>query len=175
MKKITKTSPKSKPSSIKTSFKTRPKFNIFVIIGAVLLVIAIPIALYLLGQNSDNRNQAAGQQTSCVEQCPGKDGVLRNCTPPEADGSSQDSICNQKGRVEICGGKTYVCNKPSGKWTVVTPTPAPITCGWCGAGCGPIKKNQVCPMIAAPAGYACIPDKNQKTCVKVRVDIPIRR
>lgn len=265
MKNITKTTPNTKTSSAK--IKPKPKFNLLAIIGAVLLVVAIPLALYLLSQNSDNRNQAAGHQGKCVEQCPGSDGVLRNCTPPEADGSSQDSLCNQKGRVELCGGKKYICSKANGKWipaqptlncgwcgkscgpvknnqvcpmiappanaaclpdqenhkcvivakppqkptctprlpcmdpapgkpacmpklaegswfcpkpTIVikptaTPTPVPVTCGWCGTGCGPIKKNQVCPMIAPPAGYSCVPDKNKQTCVKVAAESPNKR
>ncbi|MCC6711218.1 MAG: hypothetical protein IT416_02585, partial [Candidatus Pacebacteria bacterium] len=70
------------------------------------------------------------QATQCQEQCPGNDGVLRNCTPPESDGSSQDSTCNVKGRVESCGGREYCCPSPGGVWTTnmtacATPTPEP--------------------------------------------------
>lgn len=54
---------------------------------------------------------------ACTEQCPGKDGVLRNCTPPEADGTSSDSLCNSKGRVETCGTSQYCCPAAGGKWT----------------------------------------------------------
>jgi len=53
----------------------------------------------------------------CKEQCPGTDGVLRNCTPPEADGSSSDSSCDRVGRVEKCGSSNYCCPAKDGTWT----------------------------------------------------------
>lgn len=66
---------------------------------------------------------------ACKEQCPGTDGVLRNCHPPEADGSSSDSLCNFKGRVEFCGTRNYCCPAAGGKWTTdmtaCTATPQP--------------------------------------------------
>lgn len=55
--------------------------------------------------------------SSCKEQCPGTDGVLRNCTPPEADGTAQESLCNSVGRVESCGGAQYCCPTLGGAWT----------------------------------------------------------
>ncbi|PJA51245.1 hypothetical protein CO168_00800 [Candidatus Shapirobacteria bacterium CG_4_9_14_3_um_filter_36_12] len=85
--------------------------------GLLLMVVAIPVAIYLVEQNADSRNMAANKR-GCVEQCPGRDGVLRNCTPPEADGSSEDSVCNVANRVQMCGGKCYVCPSPNGKWKV---------------------------------------------------------
>ena len=54
---------------------------------------------------------------SCKEQCPGSDGVLRSCTPPEDDGSSRDSNCDTAGRVESCGNKPYCCPSAGGAWT----------------------------------------------------------
>ncbi len=54
---------------------------------------------------------------ACNEQCPGTDGVLRNCTPPESDGTSQDSLCNSRGRVETCGASQYCCPSAGGRWT----------------------------------------------------------
>lgn len=70
----------------------------------------------------------------CTEQCPGKDNVLRNCTPPEKDGTSADSQCNQAGRIEVCGAKNFCCPKAGGVWTTdltkcpnpKTPTPSPF-------------------------------------------------
>jgi hypothetical protein len=66
----------------------------------------------------------------CVEQCPGTDGVLRNCHPPEADGTSADSVCNLKGRIEFCGTKNFCCPAAGGVWSsnlalcaTLTPTP----------------------------------------------------
>jgi hypothetical protein len=54
---------------------------------------------------------------ACNEQCPGSDGVLKNCTPPDSDGTSQDSICNQAGRIESCGGQQFCCPQAGGTWT----------------------------------------------------------
>ena len=81
--------------------------------------------------SQDTRKEA----TQCKEQCSGSDGVLRNCTPPEADGSAEESICNKVGRIEFCGGDQFCCPKVGGKWTknmtacptaTPTPTPTPI-------------------------------------------------
>lgn len=55
--------------------------------------------------------------TACKEECPSSDGILRNCTPPEADGTPEESICNKVGRIEACGGKSYCCPSAGGKWT----------------------------------------------------------
>lgn len=72
----------------------------------------------------------------CTEQCPAtSDGrLLRNCTPPEADGTSQDSLCNQAGRIESCGGKSFCCPIAGGQWTTdlskcrPTSTAVPTAC-----------------------------------------------
>lgn len=71
--------------------------------------------------------------TTCTEQCPGTDGVLRSCTPPEADGSSADSLCAWAGRVETCGGKSYCCPAPGGTWTadMTKCTTITVTSGAC--------------------------------------------
>ena len=54
---------------------------------------------------------------SCKQECPGADGVLRSCTPPEADGTSSDSLCNYRGRLETCGNVSFCCPSAGGKWT----------------------------------------------------------
>jgi len=48
----------------------------------------------------------------CAEACPDPEGILRNCTPPDLDGTSQDSLCYADviGRVESCGGRQYCCS-----------------------------------------------------------------
>jgi len=53
----------------------------------------------------------------CVEQCPGKDNVLRNCHPAESDGTSEDSTCNTAGRIAACGGISFCCPTPNSAWT----------------------------------------------------------
>lgn len=64
--------------------------------------------------SDDDDNRGGG---TCTEQCPASDGVLRSCSPPEADGTPQESICNLAGRVESCGGRSYCCPAPGAQWT----------------------------------------------------------
>lgn len=103
-------------------------------------------------------------ETSCIEQCPGSDGVLRSCTPPEADGSSNDSLCNLAGRVESCGGKKFCCPKPGGKWTTnmtncsTTITPTPIA----GACMEVALYAKICPP-GAPGEVTCMAEGYQTT------------
>lgn len=85
------------------------------------LSVALFGAMFLVQTKQDTRNFAAG----CKEQCPGADGVLRNCTPPEDDGSSADSLCAWAGRSEPCGGKQFCCPSAGEKWTTVMTACAP--------------------------------------------------
>lgn len=117
-----------------TSVSTDKKPNwkiIGAIVGVVVLALGVIAGIILVRQSQDIREKAA-----CVEQCPGSDGVLRSCTPPEADGSSSDSLCNFAGRIELCGGTQFCCPSAGGAWTTnlslcpqttptLTPTPTP--------------------------------------------------
>ncbi len=99
------------------------KFKIAAIVLGVL-ILGVALTLFFVRSSQDVRKSAG----SCTEQCPGNDGVLRNCTPPEADGSSADSMCAWAGRIEFCGGRQYCCPSPGGTWTTnmtacATPTP----------------------------------------------------
>jgi hypothetical protein len=87
--------------------------NSWQLIVLVVLMVVLPIAMYLTQQKNDNRNLAA----SCAEACPVPGGELRNCTPPEPDGSAATSLCNEKGRIEPCGGQQFCCPAPGGQWT----------------------------------------------------------
>lgn len=96
--------------------KKKPQISsklVWATIGLIVLAVGVLAGIYLVKQQQDLREKAAG----CVEQCPGTDGVLRNCHPPEADGSSTDSTCSSAflGRVEFCGTRNYCCNGSS--WT----------------------------------------------------------
>jgi len=100
----------------------------YLIGGIILLVLIVGVILVTLvvKNNQDTRKDAA----QCREQCPGSDGVLRNCTPPEADGSPEESVCSWSGRIESCGGVQFCCPKAGGTWTknmtaCTTPTPTP--------------------------------------------------
>jgi hypothetical protein len=77
---------------------------------------------------------SACDSIKCVEECPGADGVLRNCNPPESDGTSQNSLCGSafKDRMEVCGDVMYCCD--GNEWTTnikscspskPSPTPSP--------------------------------------------------
>lgn len=85
------------------------------LIMLLLMGVAVVLGIKLVKSNADNRNLATSSAT-CKEQCPGKDGVLRNCTPPEVDGSSNESMCNAVNRIEPCGGKCFICPAKGGKW-----------------------------------------------------------
>lgn len=94
----------------------------------ILLGLGIFFGVRLVQQSQEVREKAA---TQCVEQCPGADNILRNCTPPEADGTPEESTCSYK-RIENCGGKKYCCPSAGSKWTTnltlceaPTPTPSP--------------------------------------------------
>ncbi len=89
-------------NSTKTNWKV-----LSAIIGIVVLTIGVIAGIILVKQQQNISEKAA---TSCLEQCPGSDGVLRNCHPPNADGSSVDSICNLKGKISFCGVRNFCCN-----------------------------------------------------------------
>lgn len=61
------------------------------------------------GSNSNTNNNNGG---ACKEECPGSDGVLRNCT-----GAQEQSLCAWQGRKESCGGRDYCCPSANGTWT----------------------------------------------------------
>lgn len=96
------------------------KNQLTAILSLILVVLAIPVVATLLQENQDIRQQAA----ACQEDCRALDGVLRSCTPPESDGSSNDSLCAWAGRTESCGNKMYCCPSAGGKWALC-PTAAP--------------------------------------------------
>lgn len=106
---------------------------LIVIATLVLAGVAVftAIRLYQLRQQSvtpTTPESTPSAATTCTEQCPGSDGVLRNCTPPESDGTSEDSLCNAAGRVESCGGEQYCCPAVGGTWTTDMSTCAAEAC-----------------------------------------------
>ena len=114
----------------------------------------------------------------CTEQCPGSDGVLRSCTPPEDDGSSNDSLCNLAGRVESCGNKPYCCPSAGGAWTTdmtacpttptptLTPTPTPtptLTPTPVAGACMEVALFAKICQPAVPGGVTCMAEGYQTT------------
>lgn len=61
------------------------------------------------GSNSSTSDNDGG---ACKEECPGSDGVLRNCT-----GTQEQSLCLWQGRKESCGGNDFCCPSANGAWT----------------------------------------------------------
>lgn len=127
------------PKKVTQGWWHSPKV-IWTILGFSMMVMTIPIGVAVIAQSQEIRGEAAVKKIRCQQACPGTDGVLHSCTPPESDGSSRDSICNEVGRKEVCGGRVYCCPKVGGKWTSElskcqaipspkpTHTPTPVIC-----------------------------------------------
>jgi hypothetical protein len=134
----------------------------------ILVVIAFPVAMNLVNSNADNRNIAVARK--CIEQCPGKDGVLRNCTPPEADGSSEDSICNVANRAQMCGGKCFVCPKAKGRWTIADVLKCSTLTGTPGLSPTPTLTAEGTPVLNYQIAFGGV-NPNSAQCV---VDWPLK-
>lgn len=104
-----------------------------VIIGFLLL--SVVAGVLLVRQQQNIQEKASGTQCPGAEQCPNtKDPtLLQSCHPGESDGTTDDSICNQAGRIQTCGPAStqYCCPKAGGTWTTnmsacsATPSPSP--------------------------------------------------
>lgn len=81
---------------------------LFVMAVSISFAVSFKVSL----QNSITPNAPSSAPKACDEQCPGSDGVLRNCT-----GEMAQSLCNRSGRVEMCGGATFCCPSVGGAWT----------------------------------------------------------
>lgn len=122
---------------MKNFFKS--KFGTILVLLATVALAGIAIftafRLYKLRQEAVTPNAPTSEPAAatCTQQCPGSDGVLRNCNPPDSDGTSQDSICNSNssGRTEPCGTNNYCCNGT--RWTTDMtkcnePSATPVAC-----------------------------------------------
>ncbi len=130
------------------------------ILVALLFVMAVSISFAVsfkvslqnsISPNAPLSNPKAG---SCTEECPGSDGIMRSCNPPDSNGDPSESFCSGRGRIEACGGKNYCCPSANGDWTTdmtacqtcsvsvptslavqkISPTSVKIT--WSGSSCG---------------------------------------
>lgn len=97
--------------------------KLLVICSLIVLVISLIVTVALSQQNQDIREKAANipKKSLCpiAQACPvaKNRNLLRNCNPPEADGTPRDSFCNVAGRIEQCGNKKYCCPKAGRSWT----------------------------------------------------------
>ncbi len=86
------------------------------IIGIVVLAVGVIAGIILVRQNQNIEEKAA-----CVASCPSSNGHLINCYNT-LDTNGDDSVCNEAGRIEICGStvanaKQYCCPAVGGTWT----------------------------------------------------------
>lgn len=120
-----------------TNPKMNPKTKVKIfgaLIGIFVLVIGVGAGIFLVNQNQNVNEKASGNcdNPSSIVQCPAPNGNLYSCNPPDQNNNAQISMCNEAGRVEVCGGKNYCCPTPGGTWTldmtacvVITPSPSP--------------------------------------------------
>ena len=90
------------------------------ILVLLVLAVSLPVLTLVANQNTENRSKASG---SCNENCSnvknGSSWMIQSCSPPDSDGSTQDSLCSWTGRVEACGGVSnyYCCPSSGAQWT----------------------------------------------------------
>lgn len=117
---------------LKRKHKNKSNFSWWLLLFIVLTLI---VTVLSLKRPQNIIEKAAVLQCPGAEQCPvaGYPDHLRNCTPPQADNSPDEQLCNQVGRIGSCGGKTWCCPSAGGAWTQdltkcpnsATPTPVP--------------------------------------------------
>lgn len=107
-------------SSNKSKGKTNWKI-IGAIIGIIVLAIGVVAGIILVKQQQNISEKASELMCTnpLAEQCPGVDGVLRNCHPPENSGGPTESRCDTANRVEFCGSKCFACPAVNGEWREV--------------------------------------------------------
>lgn len=95
---------------------TRQMTGLLVVL--LLLFAGIIVTLVATSRPTEIRREAAKCSLDGCNQCPDNGNYLinniTNC-PAEPDGDIQS--CNGKGRVGLCGGKTWCCPAPGQKWT----------------------------------------------------------
>lgn len=100
---------------------------ILAIIGIVVLTLGIVAGIILV---REQQNVSENAQQVCIEECPGVDGVLRNCHPPAEDGTPQESVCSSGGLIVFCGTRNYCCPSAGAAWSsnlTLCATAAPTT------------------------------------------------
>jgi len=140
------------------------KKKIITIILVLLVVLVGGASIYVATQLSTRKAvsptapESKPKASVCEEACPGTDGVLRSCTPPEDDGTAVESLCNTTGRVESCGGIYYCCPVPGGTWTTdMTACPTAPTETYVGSDACTV--TAVATAVCVPSGVVtCTPD-----------------
>lgn len=127
------------------------------ILSIILIVVILLIAgasIYISSKVSQEQAIAptapVSEPAACEDECPRSDGALVNCTGA-ADGTNI-STCNEAGRVELCGGKSYTCPAPGGAWAL---TPTSTEPDWVGSAACTVTATSVC---VASETITCSPD-----------------
>lgn len=159
-------SAQNSPFEIVTPAKSKKVGKTGLIVGisiAVFLGLSIVAGVLLVRQQQTVTPQAGGSTCPAAEACPNatRPNLLQSCHPGDADGTTNDSLCDRAGRVETCGPAftKYCCPSAGGSWTTnmtvcnqlaqsptptptvaptLTPTPTPTTAasaGSCNVGC----------------------------------------
>lgn len=87
---------------------------ILAIIGIVVLTLGIVAGIILV---REQQNISEDAQVVCNNECPGVDGVLRNCNPPADDGTPQETVCSSAGLIAFCGTRNYCCPSAGAAWS----------------------------------------------------------
>lgn len=95
--------------------------NIIAILSIVFIALIAAAAIFVSYRISTGQGiiPTGSRAATCEERCPNPTtpNLLQSCTPPESDGSSNDSVCTTVGRVEVCGNVQYCCPSVGGAWT----------------------------------------------------------
>jgi hypothetical protein len=106
-------------SELMALFKYSKKYS-QLLIWLLILILGLIAGLVLIRRSQEIRKQAAVSNICPgAQQCPYANDPthLWSCTPPDGDGTVQDSICNRAGRTAVCGNITYCCPAPNTSWT----------------------------------------------------------
>ncbi len=90
--------------------------NIVAIITIVVIALIAVAAVFVSYRLSNQANVVPTKSRANTDVCPDDSGVLLISSTPSSDGTYQ-SLCNQAGRVETCGGAKYCCPSVGGTWT----------------------------------------------------------
>jgi len=127
------------------------------ILSTILIVVILLVAgasFYIASKVSQEQAIAptapVSNPAACNDECPRSDGALVNCTGA-ADGTNI-STCNEAGRVELCGGKSYTCPAPGGAWALTPTSTEPV---WVGSEACTVTATSLC---VASEVITCTPD-----------------
>jgi len=119
----------------KKSGKGNKSIIIITICIVIFLMLGVVAGVLLVRQQQTIQEKASGSICPAAEACPvsGQPDLLRNCNPPNADGSPQELSCSNignVGQISSCGTQQFCCASLGASWTTdlalcTTPSPTP--------------------------------------------------